>query len=293
VGLTRSTTMTSSDSNFLNENDKNGASIMVKKINRIIRYIASLFLILGLGAHICVVIALECRTKFRPHHVERQRSHPIHRHRQRSVSQIQQTNCEGEDDVTHNEKRKAYEDGDALLGTNIAVSYDGESCHIIVLPNESILSALERQSIQVQSHLTSLPDTPSDCRRGNCMTCAALVKNPSTTNLNERLLIRMDENGLSPAMSELITEQGYVLTCSSFLRDHEADTSMHSVSVLELELGVQNDIWNEIYANRFTTPETQLIARAAMARVLRQAAERNPQEWLTSTEKVLRQTELE
>jgi hypothetical protein len=43
-------------------------------------------------------------------------------------------------------------------GTTIKVSYEGQSCDIKVLPNESILSALERQSLYVQSQLTALPD---------------------------------------------------------------------------------------------------------------------------------------
>ena len=72
------------------------------------------------------------------------------------------------------------------IGTTVTVSYEGQSCNIIVLPNESILAALERQSIYVQSQLTTLPDMPSDCRRGNCMTCAALIKNNNNKSPSSR-----------------------------------------------------------------------------------------------------------
>ena len=189
------------------------------------------------------------------------------------------------------------------IGTTVTVSYEGQSCNIIVLPNESILAALERQSIYVQSQLTTLPDMPSDCRRGNCMTCAALIKNnnnksPSSRGNYDRLVIRNEDNGLSPTISKMIAEQGYVLTCSSFLRSpHHDDPAITSNSssnvILQFELSVQTEIWNEIYDHRFTSPETETVARAAMARVLRQSAERNPQEWIQSTERILRQTEIE
>jgi hypothetical protein len=107
-----------------------------------------------------------------------------------------------------------------------------------------------------------------------------------------------NDNGLSPTISKMIADQGYLLTCSSFVIPPQSDgtattTTNSSSSVLQIELGVQNEIWNEVYDNRFTCPDTQLIARAAMARVLRQSAERNPNEWIQSTERILRQTDIE
>lgn len=166
-------------------------------------------------------------------------------------------------------------------GTTITVSYAGQACNITVGSNESILSALERQSTYIQSHLTNLPDLPSDCRRGNCLTCAASLIWPPRTDSNQ--ILHTLDDGLSPAMSELMVEKGYILTCSSFLPP--------SAPVLRLELGVQDDVWKDVYRDRFTTPETQLAARSAMARVLRQSAESNLPEWMRSTEEVLRQTE--
>jgi hypothetical protein len=132
------------------------------------------------------------------------------------------------------------------------------------------------------------------------MTCAGLIMNnknsPSSSGDYDRLVVRTNDNGLSPTISKMIADQGYLLTCSSFVRpsqnDDAADTS-NSSNELQIELGAHNEIWNEVYDNRFTSPETQLVARAAMARVLRQSAERNPNEWIQSTERILRQTEIE
>ena len=190
--------------------------------------------------------------------------------------------------------------GGKLAGTTVKVSYEGQSCTIKVFPNESILSALERQSIDIQSHLTALPEMPSDCRRGNCMTCAGRIMNdknsPTSSGNYDEFVVRTDDNGLSPTISKMIADQGYLLTCSSFVRpprnDDSSATSTPS-NILQIELGVHNEIWNEVYDKRFTSPETQLVARAAMARVVRQSAERNPHEWKRSTERLLRQTETE
>ena len=75
--------------------------------------------------------------------------------------------------------------------------------------------------------------------------------------------------------------------------DDASGSTLKSSNVLQIELGVHNEIWNEVYDHRFTSPETQLAARAAMARVLRQSSERNPHEWIQATERILRQTESE
>ena len=183
-------------------------------------------------------------------------------------------------------------DENSAIGTTITVSYEGQSCNIQVLPNESILSALERQAKYVQSQLTTLPDMPSDCRRGNCMTCAAQIRNHHRNHNNQDVIIRRHDNGLSPIISNLIADQGYLLTCSSFVappRQHDATTTTSDTSnMIQLELGVHHEIWQEVYDRRFTTPETQYVAQAAMARVLRQSAERNPEEWRQSTERLLR-----
>ena len=64
-------------------------------------------------------------------------------------------------------------DDDAVL---LTVSHEGRSCQVTVHQGETVLAALERQAPHLRRHLTGLPlDLPSDCRRGNCLTCAARV----------------------------------------------------------------------------------------------------------------------
>jgi 2Fe-2S iron-sulfur cluster binding domain len=163
----------------------------------------------------------------------------------------------------------------------ITVSYEGQKCEIDVFPEETILAALERQSQRLKSQLTALPEMPSDCRRGNCLTCAASCTSNSTQPQNA-LVVR---DGLSPAMSKLVADKGYVLTCSSYVTQSSAG--------LQLELGENHQLWKEVYASpgRFTTDKAQLAARAAMARVIRKSAERNVEQWARETEDVLRKTE--
>ena len=118
-------------------------------------------------------------------------------------------------------------------------------------------------------------------------------KSSSSTVKYDGLVVRTNDNGLSPTISKMIADQGYVLTCSSFVISPQNDNTAGTCEVLQIELGVHNEIWNEVYDHRFTSPETQLVARSAMARVIRQSAERNPLEWIQSTEKILGQTETE
>jgi len=109
------------------------------------------------------------------------------------------------------------DDADAVL---LTVSHEGRSCQVTVHQGETILAALERQAALLRRHLTGLPlDLPSDCRRGNCLTCAARVvvvddngeKDGATTTKIQQ------NNGLSPAISQLVADKGYVLTCSSYV----------------------------------------------------------------------------
>jgi len=170
----------------------------------------------------------------------------------------------------------------------ITVSFEGQSCTVTVQPGETILSALERQSQHLRRHLHGLPEMPSDCRRGNCLTCAASLvvdednENERATNpTNTRPGWVQQKDGLSPSMSKLVASKGYVLTCSSFVEQ----------SGLQLELGENHNLWQEVYASpgRFTTDQAQLAARSAMAKVIRKYDERNLDQWAKETERALKQ----
>jgi ferredoxin len=176
----------------------------------------------------------------------------------------------------------------------VSISHEGDSCDITIFPEESILDALERQTRILQRQLPSLPELPSDCRRGNCLTCAASFSDPKQSELSTVLSTR---DGLSPAMSRLVAEKGYLLTCSSYLNPtwsshSHRSTSSHNTVTLSLRLGENHALWQEIYASpgRFTTSQAQLAARSAMARVIRQSAERNLPEWAAQTEQLLQNT---
>lgn len=195
-------------------------------------------------------------------------------------------------------------------GIPIVISHEGRSCEIRVRPQETILAALERHAQLLQSQLPSLPEMPSDCRRGNCLTCAASFSyqqnitrmqmdtaEPKTTQAK---VVAMD--GLSPAISRLVMEKGYILTCCSYIPTPDtAFLSSSSVveeqnaTLLHLHLGENHALWQEVYASpgRFTTAEAQLAARSAMARVIRRSSERNVPAWTQKTEQILQRTPTE
>jgi ferredoxin len=155
---------------------------------------------------------------------------------------------------------------------SLRVSYEGQSCEIAVQPGETVLAALERSGAP---RTLCLPDVPADCRRGNCLTCTA---QHSSNSRSENL--RRGQDGLSPSISSLVEEKGYVLTCSSCI----------SGDGVHLQLGENHGVWEDVYSLRLQDDETRILAREAMARVIRRAAERNVEQWAKETEEVLRNT---
>jgi len=156
---------------------------------------------------------------------------------------------------------------------SVEVSYEGRSCKIKVRPYETLLAAMERAGT---ADRLSLPSLPSDCRRGNCLTCSGRHAEGS----KEASLARGDD-GLSPHMSREVQKAGYVLTCSSFVVGDG----------LKMQLGENDDVWKAMYQTRIEDEMTEHIGRAAKARVIRRAAESNVPKWTKQTEKVLDQTE--
>jgi ferredoxin len=152
----------------------------------------------------------------------------------------------------------------------LQVSYEGQSCQVVVQPGETILAALERSGIVTSS--LCLPDMPSDCRKGNCLTCAASHHSDS----QKENLVR-GEDGLAPAMSQHVAKEGYVLTCSSYLTG----------SGVHLTLGENHQVWEDVYKLRL---EDERLALETMARIIRRNAEQNVEKWAKETEEVLRNT---
>lgn len=152
---------------------------------------------------------------------------------------------------------------------SIQVSFEGRSCDVPVRQDETILSALERSGA---ADKLSLPELPSDCRRGNCLTCSARhVENSETVSL-----VRA-EDGLSPYMSKQVEKSGYILTCSS-----------HVVGDgLKLELGENHKAWDDMYRMRVEGESAKVAGWRAMAKTVRMSDERNPDRWVVETEAVL------
>ena len=170
---------------------------------------------------------------------------------------------------------------------NVKVSYEGRTCSVDINEGESVLNAMER-SPEVARRL-GLPGggMPSDCRRGNCMTCSAVHRDDSETGN-----LKQGGNGLTPAVSKRMLasptaassapppQQQYVLTCSSYVEGEG----------VHLELGECDSAWIEAYKASLESDETRRIARESVARAIRKGAERNVGEWAERTEEVLRKT---
>ena len=149
----------------------------------------------------------------------------------------------------------------------VTLHYENSSCDIKVRSNETLLSAIEGSSLE---HL-GLPNhaIPSDCRRGNCLTCTASSLASSRNN------VVCDDDGLSPFISQMIKDKKYVITCSSRVIGEG----------LHLRLGDNHKVWKDIYHDRFDADLP--VAWAAMAKTKRLSDERNFSRWKNRTEKVL------
>lgn len=132
---------------------------------------------------------------------------------------------------------------------------------ISVKSEETILNAIERQVSW---------SVPSDCRRGNCLTCAVSHAEGSVPSS-----LMQDEDGLSPVLSEVLQQQKFILACSSYVVGNG----------LKLRLGRNCAAWNSIYTDNLTQcQDIQRICQEASAKAMRKAAEANVKRWLFKTE---------
>jgi len=166
----------------------------------------------------------------------------------------------------HNNNEHEQEEKESYL---VEVAYEGRSCKVNIRADETLLSGLERNRVPDR---LAVPELPSECRRGNCLTCVGRHQDQS----HEASLHRADD-GLSPEMSRQASRLGYILTCSS-----------HVVGEgLKLELGENHRAWEDLYSQRLYEESTQSVSRAAMARTIRRSDERNPKRWAVETENAL------
>jgi len=160
-------------------------------------------------------------------------------------------------------------------GHDVQIYHQGIQYTIFVRRNESILEALERQTI-----LVPLSHIPHECRRGNCLTCSSKVLSSKSNNSDDdnsskttpqyhtNILANVD-NGLSPMVSSELSKSDYILTCSSYVTGPGV--------VLELD---QNDkAWDLIYRRRIHNIDTERLVLEAQAKLLRSVDEENINKW--------------
>ena len=154
------------------------------------------------------------------------------------------------------------------LEHTITVHYENRSCDILARSDETILTALERNQLSLEN--LGLPNAaiPSDCRRGNCLTCTGTHASVSSRRASGTAVV-CDGDGLSPHVSKTIRDKGYILTCSTRVVGEG----------LQLNLGENHKVWSDIYQDRLEKEPTQEEKWAAMARSKRKSDERNEARW--------------
>jgi ferredoxin len=129
---------------------------------------------------------------------------------------------------------------------------------VLVGQSETLLQAAERVSLR----------TPYDCRRGNCVTCAARFTAGSSYNLKTAVRHNGEEDP-DTFLCDEAKDQGYFLSCCSYAVGPG----------LKVKLGQQSEAWQIQYCDRFLDEDTTAALRAASAAVMRDRAERYPAEF--------------
>lgn len=193
---------------------------------------------------------------------------PLGTHPPRSSVAVTRARREG----SVNEYREVSLSSTDLEGYSVEVTYEGRMCAVMVRPNESILSALERSGA---ADKLCIPSFPHECRRGSCLTCAAkLGESSALSNL------KRGEDGLSPVLSKAVRDAGFVLTCSSFIVGDG----------VKIDLAQNDKVWNAMYSSRLHGLDAETISRKARARLLRLTAEENVERWALLTEAALKKS---
>ncbi|CAM9385375.1 unnamed protein product, partial [Ectocarpus fasciculatus] len=128
---------------------------------------------------------------------------------------------------------------------DVEVDFHGERRVITVQPGDSILEAAEMSGMNLSY----------ECRRGNCISCAAKVQNGSSSHF-ENWADRIPEDG---------APDGFVLTCST----HPTGPGV------KLELSANADMW-DAYCERLDDISTQDLLRQTSAEVMRKYRVEHP-----------------
>ncbi|CAN0081673.1 unnamed protein product [Ectocarpus sp. 8 AP-2014] len=128
---------------------------------------------------------------------------------------------------------------------DVEVDFHGERRVITVQPGDSILEAAEMSGMNLSY----------ECRRGNCISCAARVQNGSSSHF-ENLADRIPEDG---------APDGFVLTCST----HPTGPGV------KLDLSANAEMW-DAYCSRLDDISTQDLLRQTSAEVMRKYRVEHP-----------------
>lgn len=179
-------------------------------------------------------------------------------------------------------------------GYPVRIHHRGHDGTIFVRRDETILHALERQSISPPIPRKSrrrrirgnddatantggslaLSHVPHDCRRGTCLTCSSRFMEGG----DYRHVVPNVNNGLARSISSLLDESGIVLTCCSYVTGPG----------VVLELDVNDDTWDMVYRRRtFDEPDTKSLGMEARARLLRRIDEGDVNGWRRRMEETL------
>jgi ferredoxin len=193
---------------------------------------------------------------------------PSHSHHNKRTSY-----CSQIESLAPSRLASSKEDDGPILGEEtgflVEVTYEGRSCKVPIFVNETLLTGMERARVPDQ---LAIPELPSECRRGNCLTCAG-----RHTNSSQESSLRRGEDGLSPYISRQASKSGYVLTCSSYVTGDG----------VKLDLGENHHAWTALHRDRLYEESTQYVARKAMARTIRKSDEKNPERWAVETKTAL------
>eukprot|EP00903_Cladosiphon_okamuranus_P007571 g7345.t1 len=128
---------------------------------------------------------------------------------------------------------------------DVEVDFHGERRVITVQPGDSILEAAEMSGMNLSY----------ECRRGNCISCAAKVQDGSSGHF-ENKADRGSEDG---------APDGFVLTCST----HPTGPGV------KLDLSANAEMW-KAYCAKFDDIVTQDLLRKASAAIMRKYREEHP-----------------
>lgn len=147
----------------------------------------------------------------------------------------------------------------------LTISHQKSVTTIPINSSETILQAMERFKA---NNKLSIPSLPHDCRRGNCLTCSAIVGSDTLSSVQVR------NDGLAPSIKKKLLESRMIPTCSAYVTG----------DVL-VEIGASDEVWRKVWQDE---DEGVSVRRESSAKAIRLNDERNISQWKMKTGKMLK-----